>query len=536
MLALTFACQPSSAQQGILDYNGKVIVPIKYGQIKKVGEDRYLLFKNKPKPAVYRGMIPSPSIRREKSIPDSAILVDRDGKVLKNPEDKTEAARQAGLIPGPLDKKFRYVQYTDKDHRIVQDSNTMLFGVVDLKSNVLIPVEFNRIRYLCEDMYLASIGDKRSKKRKVYLYHKGSKVKELPNWVRTNGRFYRGAIKLDGKNNAILTRDGEIKYGIDAKIHDPARDIETKAGNFTVVAMTPPRPLPQKFGLKDPAGNLILPFEYSAIKKKENDYLVLYQGEQLRLFDTISKKVIKLPELVRRLQYAPIERGMPIACAFTNEEKTWKTPNELRWGFCDENGKIVIEPKFRNAVSFSDSGGKVRSIVSTDNKMFGIIDATGKWTMKPRNIRLDRFGKDRLLASVPEPDTVLARWNTRPDTRLFSKLLNRYDFINMSAEDLMNILGKPNIPRYPHEKTTDGTSYIRYSMGGGCTGSNLLCFKISADNKVVGWSYYWSELGGKSSPSWIRENVAVIDTEKERSPGNMVPKSELESVRKALGD
>lgn len=106
LLTLMIACQPSFSQQGILDYDGNIIVPLKFGEIRKAGDDKYLLLKDKPV-SIYTGMI---GIERRntdlKHLMETATLIDRDGKVLNNPEEKIEAARKIGILTSGLEKSI----------------------------------------------------------------------------------------------------------------------------------------------------------------------------------------------------------------------------------------------------------------------------------------------------------------------------------------------------------------------------------------------------------------------------------------------
>lgn len=537
LLTFMAACQPSFSQQGILDYDGNIIVPLKFGEIRKAGDDKFLLLKDKPA-RIYRGMR---GIERRntdlKHLLETATLIDSDGKVLKNPEETIEAARKIGILKSGLEKKYKNMQYAGADYRIVQHPDSELFGAIDLKEKVLIPFQFTNLAYLGEDMYLAYTGKSPSTNRRVFLYHNGQKVKELPNWINTYSRFNKGLARLTNKDNAVLTKNGDIKYGVESDSEIIASSKQPDSSKFKIVEKSFAGSRSKKFGLQDSEGNTILPEEYSAIRNQEGDYLVLFKDGQISLFDTQSKNIIQLPDSVRNIQYAPIRRGVPIACAISTDSETAITHNGLKWGFCDSDGNIVIKPKFRLATSFLDG----RAVVGIDkpfenNILFGIIDATGSWLVKPKYKKLYKIGKNRLLAELPGEDEVLEQWHNRPDSKLFSVLLNRYDFIDMPTETLIEILGQPNIPNNLPGRTKDRISYIRYGMNGGCTGSNLLCFQISAANKIAGWSYYWSDLVGKSTPAWIRENVAVIDTNLPREPGNLVPKSELEKIRKALGE
>ncbi|MEH7112393.1 WG repeat-containing protein [Neobacillus niacini] len=77
----------------------------------------------------------------------------------------------------------------------------------------------------------------------------------------------------------------------------------------------------------------------------------------------------------------------------------FRPSNEGKWGYMDEAGNIVIEPKYTGAQSFIEG----RAIVNVEYN-FGLIDKQGNFIIKPNYNRLLYLGENRYaLGKSPDP-------------------------------------------------------------------------------------------------------------------------------------
>ncbi|MDR7077114.1 hypothetical protein J2Y03_002137 [Neobacillus niacini] len=77
----------------------------------------------------------------------------------------------------------------------------------------------------------------------------------------------------------------------------------------------------------------------------------------------------------------------------------FRKSNEGKWGYMDESGKVMIEPKFTGTQSFIEG----KAIVNVDNN-YGLIDTQGNYIIKPNYNSLLYLGENR-FALGKSPDS-----------------------------------------------------------------------------------------------------------------------------------
>lgn len=158
--------------------------------------------------------------------------------------------------------------------------------------------------------------------------------------------------------------------------------------------------------------------------------------------------------------------------------------------------------------------------------------------MKPIFADINICNNNRIVAT--EPTATDREWkSTYQKSHLFAKLLNQYDFIGMPATRLSELIPLENFPN--NECHADGViaDFRSYVMESACTSASILDFALDKEGKILGWrygSYTHSYPRIKPNLPFITENVASIDTLKGLEPGNLVPKAEVEALRKLERD
>ncbi len=541
-LILAAAEQPAHSQSGIIDLDGNVIVPPEFSEIKAVGKDKFLLTKLSAR-EMYKTNLTSETERdaHKLKVYESSILVDLNGKVIDDPIKRREAGIEVGLVKFPLPSNLKLVQYAGKQYKIVQYQGKDLYGVIGTDQKVIVPVKWGYLEYLGDDMFLASTKRGNAPDKRQFLLHKNTTVKEVPYWIRLSGRFEKGAIRIANKFNAILTKSGEIKYLPRRDTQPPfkAKTIDRRV--YLIAIQEFPRPVTRKFGIKDKSGNWVVPAEYESIVAAKRDFFILRKRRRISLFDLRTGSLVQFPELVREFGRTEIDRDAPIICYFTNKSRTWTDSSTYKIGYCDLNGKIIVEPQYRWGTKFYGNRAIVGLSENTKPKnLFGIIDTAGNWVVKPKYKHLYERIENRLIATLPDENSDEKPKKepvfNRPGFKDFSKLLNNYNFVGMTIEELERLIGHPDTPETRNEFSDDGTTMAKYRLSSGCTGSTILAFQINPDKIVTGWRCYFNQYGQSAAPVWLRENVGVIQPGLQRCAGNLVPKSDLESVRKALGN
>lgn len=70
--------------------------------------------------------------------------------------------------------------------------------------------------------------------------------------------------------------------------------------------------------------------------------------------------------------------------------------DEIKWGYIDRNGNVVIKPKFKYAEDFQDNG---LAVVQGENEKYGLINTLGHYVLEPSYEFLQEYKEGRLVAS-----------------------------------------------------------------------------------------------------------------------------------------
>lgn len=93
----------------------------------------------------------------------------------------------------------------------------------------------------------------------------------------------------------------------------------------------------------------------------------------------------------------------------SKEEKELKNPlfkegllavrKDGKWGYIDESGSFVIEPKFLTADNFQSNGLAIASSGDSDNYgniLYGLIDKSGNYVVEPNFVQIEKFQSNGL--------------------------------------------------------------------------------------------------------------------------------------------
>lgn len=270
--------------------------------------------------------------------------------------------------------------------------------------------------------------------------------------------------------------------------------------------------------------------------KADGRYTVKQEGQIFSVLDKNTGKIALFPKSVTFVtQNRAIEADTLLPCRFnSSENKSLFGPGGYGdWGYCDVKGTIVIPPRFGFASGFENGIARV-----SFNSKQGVINRAGNWVVKPIFADINICNNNRIVAT--EPTATDREWkSTYQKSHLFAKLLNQYDFIGMPATRLSELIPLENFPN--NECHADGViaDFRSYVMESACTSASILDFALDKEGKILGWrygSYTHSYPRIKPNLPFITENVASIDTLKGLEPGNLVPKAEVEALRKLERD
>lgn len=134
------------------------------------------------------------------------------------------------------------------------------------------------------------------------------------------------------------------------------------------------------YGYLNKQGKEVIPLSYESASDFKDGKAVVKSAGRYELIDLTGK-------VIKRYPYAFVSNYGQGRLAFQKEHNG-------KFGYIDEQGMIVIEPKFSGAQSFIQNRAIVN--VSEDYKdHYGLINLTGQFIIKPNYNRLDYLEEDR---------------------------------------------------------------------------------------------------------------------------------------------
>ena len=157
-----------------------------------------------------------------------------------------------------------------------------------------------------------------------------------------------------------------------------------------------------KWGYADAKGAFVIPAKFdAALPFKDGLAKVGLVDEELPEID--SRPNIKWgyidenANVVVELRYFAINEfheGLAAVAVIDNEKPPYRVYRRfdlanVKWGFVDKTGKVVIAPNFSNAGDFSEGFAAVNAIVKSDftcetPRNYGYIDKTGAFVIRPQ--------------------------------------------------------------------------------------------------------------------------------------------------------
>lgn len=231
-------------------------------------------------------------------------------------------------------------------------------------------------------------------------------------------------------------------------------------------------------------------------KLKEQNYTIImkyYNGiwyivSRFKVKEKLNRKVVSIS-----LHVAPV-----------------KTTNGVKWGYIDDKGTFVIEPKYDSAYDFGENG----IAVVEEEKLYGIIDKSGKYILQPKYDSINEFSEGRAAAALNDIfkliDEIGKELTTRPYNFIGSfkdgrAIMSITDTQGNSLYGYLNREGKEAVPpkfqyagEYNNGKAVvkiGDNQYALIDINGqilqaykyafvGDIGDDLLAFKLSEDGKL----------------------------------------------------
>ncbi|MBA3857774.1 MAG: hypothetical protein C0507_12775 [Cyanobacteria bacterium PR.3.49] len=470
----------------------------------------------------------------------------------------TYAAAPEPVLPAGL----RMVEQQDEFLLVAGDEGQ---GICSSTGKLIIAPKFNDVRYVGDRLFsVAKYNDDGSTARWLLDDH-GETIARLPEWARTdNRRFCEGLLNIGDSYSptAFIDRKGQIlprfdqyvdvkefSYGLAEASFENREgrwsgyvnhrgkmvigpflncDLTKFENGMALVSVSPPRGKP-KVGVVSSTGTFILPLIYESVSPMAGGKYVVRENNKSTIIDARGKVFVKFPPNCTSVQ--PPEKwdkNTWIVCGFSTDtaRKTHSAGGEVKWGYCDINGKVVISPRFSSCYPFIGNRAIAYKGVSDREQVCGIIDRKGNWIVEPKYQYISMSDETHwTLGPLSSPDKKNADAGSNPYTA-FDKVLRDYNLIGMSVVELEKHMGKLESPPYLEPSTTIGEKAAIMNLTPNATcgsGSFTLQIAFDANDKITGWRVTGGGLVSDSQP-WITENVVVEDERKGFQLANLIPK------------
>ena len=142
------------------------------------------------------------------------------------------------------------------------------------------------------------------------------------------------------------------------------------------------------YGYLNRRGNEVIPLSYeSASDFQDGKALVKMKEGSYALIDLTGK-------VLNSYSY-------PFVDDYGEGMLAFRKSNDGKWGYMDESGKVLIEPKYMGTQRFAEE----KAIVNVDHNHYGLIDKHGKYIIKPQYSSLINLGENRYaLGKAQDPE------------------------------------------------------------------------------------------------------------------------------------
>ena len=287
----------------------------------------------------------------------------------------------------------------------------------------------------------------------------------------------------------------------------------------------------QTSGAVDRSGKFAIPPEYSVLTDCGDGVFLAAKDNRLRLIDSNNNLICLLPANCSQIVcHPPFGPQSLFPCALGGDDGTGTLQGIPRtgakWGYCDFRGNVVIAPKFDRVEDFTGSMAIV-SMRQPDGKVsMGTIDRKRNWIILPIYSWLAVSVMDRLLAGTHGDDRFdTASWKSSSSNRfgMFPQLLRDHNLIGMSQSDLIKLLGEPDMNDSRKRLLPMSVKYgLRFTLLSGPCGNSWkgVEFGMDASHKVWGWRM----VGMQWEEQWFSDNVVLAVASEPAVPGNVFQK------------
>ena len=382
-------------KEGVIDFSGNVIVPIKFEYVGNFFNDSFWVsneysytdsFAFKYGENVEGEHIRKVNLKGELSANDNGntIWVPSEYDWATNFVEQLSIVRKNDLL-GVIDSSCKLIVDTNYDSIRILDNHTILVnkmqedksihkGIFGWDGNEIIPVEYNHIKHISQNRY--KIG------RENYFLIVNQKGEELTEEFLTIQDFKSIYDGTQERLCAIVYKNKEFKDNGKWYFKDG--------------------------GIIDIDGNEILPYTYDRITLYPPHYALCVRKGIRSIADLSNGKQIRYPNLKIKHTWGIDVLGRCIFsedCTYDGHEEEWKDGTR---GVFDINGVLIPSGKYSQII-LVDSGLMIVGVNNPDldndnrndeyslNLLWGVVDQTGKEIISPKYSKISQIRGNYLL-------------------------------------------------------------------------------------------------------------------------------------------
>ncbi len=282
------------------------------------------------------------------------------------------------------------------------------------------------------------------------------------------------------------------------------------------------------YGYIDKSGEMVIPTMYDAANDFHEGLAAVSNKSKWSYIDKFGKTVFELPQNCKHTTrfsdgltaVAILPPGVTLNIELSYDHPTnAEIAKKCLWGFVDQKGKMVIEPRFRIRIGTASgiivpefSNGLCAVSVNPETKdlpVYGYIDKSGNFVIKPQFKFADKFCDGLARVRMGPTHFVPADWKlaiqaeeTWERNHMLTALGRDYELIGMTKTQVMEVLGAPN------EKSNAGLDWFYLLGKGGCGNGDIWLEIRFHANKIA--SYRLADLQKQGAWQKARGHSALI--------------------------
>jgi hypothetical protein len=369
---------------------------------------------------------------------------------------------------------------------LIEVSSVGLIGLIDGTGNTILPMEYDKIRYLGPNTRLVTKFNREKGSPETYIFNTQTKIFSAtpidPNMEfqreseglisfsklvheRLQNTFQSGYVNENNDviislkqpmpgpftNGFALSRPPENRRGlifIDRKGQNLCPTILAHSLFAEDYAVASTVESPAVFGIIDRSFSFVVPPAYFKIEPVAKNTFAAkkHETDPFEVINAKGEKLFTMPENVSSVDFASSENGGWIIGKIVHQTGDKNSPTTVAKVAFDLSGKKIFE--LAGWSNKQQDGLFVLTSYDHENRFSGVSDINGKWLIPPKDSDFDLAGRERIIEKlhINSFDSTAFKLGRNEQ---FDKFLKEFDFIGMPRKQVESLLGEQDetLPR-----------------------------------------------------------------------------------------